>query len=709
MAVDAVRARLALAVRTNLDVPRPLGEVVLHPHQREAAALLLARCRQFGGALLADPVGAGKTYTALACAARYAAAVVVAPAVLRDTWRAAFARTGTSATFRSMESLSRAAAPSAAPGALIIVDEAHHARNPTTRRYRTLASLAWGHHVLLLSATPIHNTARDLSAMVHLFAHPDDDVLRSVVVRRTLPPAIGTPTRAPLRWLPNPARRALLEQILDLPPPLPADDAGHAHALGILGLVRQWLSSEAALRAALHARRTAAQAMISLVERGERPTAAAMARAIVGPGTLQLSLGLDGGVMARPAEWHAQLERWTTAINRLTHSAQLGRDSDVARANTVRIALERHATTPAVAFTSCAATARAMFHRWKACRRAAGLWGAGAYVASGRMSRRDVLARLGPGPASRPNDPMHLDLLVATDVLSEGVDLQGAGVLVHLDLPWTPARIEQRVGRLQRPGSPHTEVASYAFRLPPAGERALRLLRRLCDKARASHLAAGIALDALRATPTAASAPGAVERLCDLVRAWPVHDESGVSVAMARARVRGARDSWVAAIRHGHTTYLVASTNRGVSRDTEHVASLLALTAGATFTPVDDRLAARFEARVRRWCRTRAVLDAAHARTTDVQRRAVRKIRALGGRATRTARASALELVAHAVSLVHRATSAGGEVALASWLEGRPCSIDDVRALVAALAPRTPGGTADEVPTPWAILLIGGA
>lgn len=709
MAVGAVRARIAVAVRTTLDVPSQLGRVVLHAHQREAAALLLDRCRQFGGAVLADPVGAGKTYTALACATRYADVVVVAPAVLRDTWRTAFARTGVVATFRSMESLSRATPTPAFAGALVIVDEAHHARNPATRRYRALASLAWGHHVLLLSATPVHNSARDLGALVHLFARPSDDVVRSVLVRRAMPPAIGTPTRGPLRWLHNPARRELLEQILDLPPPLPADDAGQAHALGVLGMVRQWLSSEAALRTALHARRTAAQAMRSLVERGERPTAAAISRAIVGPGTLQLSLGLDGAVMARPAEWHVQLERWTTAIDRLSRTVLLGPDSDVARANNVRLALERQVDIAAVAFTSSAATAQAMFLRWKGLRRAAGIWGAGAHIAAGRVTRREVLARLGPGPPSQPNDPMHLELLVTTDVLSEGVDLQGAGVLIHLDLPWTPARIEQRIGRLQRPGSPHAEVASYAFRLPPAGERALRLLRRLCDKARASHLAAGIALDALRAPPTAPSAAGAVERLCDLVRTWPADDESMAGVPVALARVGGARASWVAVIRQGHAAHLVAHTRHGTTRDTEQVASLLTLAARAPFTTVDDKTAERAVARVHRWCRTRAVLDAAHLHTTDAQRQVVRTIRAIGARAPRTARASALDLVACAVSLVHRTTSAGGAIALASWLEERPRNLDDVGALAARLAPRTQGGTTDEPPVPWAILLIEGA
>jgi len=46
-----------------------------------------------------------------------------------------------------------------------------------------------------------------------------------------------------------------------------------------------------------------------------------------------------------------------------------------------------------------------------------------------------------------------LDLLVTTDVLAEGVNLQDADLLINFDLPWNPMRIVQRVGRVNRIGS----------------------------------------------------------------------------------------------------------------------------------------------------------------------------------------------------------------------------------------------------------------
>ncbi|MCE2941458.1 MAG: helicase-related protein [Gemmatimonadota bacterium] len=50
------------------------------------------------------------------------------------------------------------------------------------------------------------------------------------------------------------------------------------------------------------------------------------------------------------------------------------------------------------------------------------------------------------------------DILVTTDVLSEGVNLQQAANILNYDLPWNPMRLVQRHGRIDRIGSPHRDV-----------------------------------------------------------------------------------------------------------------------------------------------------------------------------------------------------------------------------------------------------------
>ncbi len=75
------------------------------------------------------------------------------------------------------------------------------------------------------------------------------------------------------------------------------------------------------------------------------------------------------------------------------------------------------------------------------------------------------------------------DVLIATDLLSEGLNLQDADRVIHYDLPWSPARLAQRVGRIDRLGSQHPRIETVTFLPPEALERALELERRLAAKA----------------------------------------------------------------------------------------------------------------------------------------------------------------------------------------------------------------------------------
>ena len=60
-------------------------------------------------------------------------------------------------------------------------------------------------------------------------------------------------------------------------------------------------------------------------------------------------------------------------------------------------------------------------------------------------------------------------LMVATDAAGEGLNMQFAGRMVNYDLPWNPARLEQRMGRIHRYGQRRDRV--FIFNLVAAGER----------------------------------------------------------------------------------------------------------------------------------------------------------------------------------------------------------------------------------------------
>ncbi len=72
-----------------------------------------------------------------------------------------------------------------------------------------------------------------------------------------------------------------------------------------------------------------------------------------------------------------------------------------------------------------------------------------------------------------------LRILLATDVLSEGQNLQDAAIVVNYDLPWAIIRLIQRVGRVDRIGQKAEEILCYSF-LPADGiERIIRLRDRV--------------------------------------------------------------------------------------------------------------------------------------------------------------------------------------------------------------------------------------
>lgn len=56
-----------------------------------------------------------------------------------------------------------------------------------------------------------------------------------------------------------------------------------------------------------------------------------------------------------------------------------------------------------------------------------------------------------------------IDILIATDVLSEGQNLQDADWVVNYDIHWNPVRVVQRVGRIDRIGSPNAEIQTVNF------------------------------------------------------------------------------------------------------------------------------------------------------------------------------------------------------------------------------------------------------
>jgi ERCC4-related helicase len=103
---------------------------------------------------------------------------------------------------------------------------------------------------------------------------------------------------------------------------------------------------------------------------------------------------------------------------------------------------------------------------------------------SGKM-REDKVKRFAPQANCENEEDLQeclnnsIDILICTDVLSEGQNLQDAGVLVNYDLHWNPVRMIQRAGRIDRLGTAFERLFIYNC-FPEEGlEKLLGLVKRL--------------------------------------------------------------------------------------------------------------------------------------------------------------------------------------------------------------------------------------
>jgi hypothetical protein len=559
----AGRSTAAPAAARASDRKRWLGAFRLRDAQLAAVDRIDAAFVACGGALLADPPGAGKTIVALAVARDAIDAVVIAPAALKAQWERSAARAGMALRFTSFEALSRDARPVVARGGVVIVDEAHHARTAGTRRYARLAALCAGARVLLLSATPVVNRAADRGALLGLFlgerpvgTAASRCVIRRFEVRDVLPEVRRLP---PLLPGSTGVDSAISGMIASLPPPLPAADGAAALALVRITLAMAWTSSLAALDAALKRRLQRGAALADALAAGRWPSRAALRLWMVGDDATQLAFpaleptGDMPGVGAT-----ASLAAHLDAVRVLRSVVSPAVAADTARRAHLLDAQQRaRPQERVVAFSHQAETIRALWAVLRATGGVVAIMGDRVLAAQGRWHRDDVLRALGPRAAPlREGDPRAIRILLTTDLLSEGVELQGMGTVVHLDRAWTPATMEQREGRVVRPlpsGSPSAVpsrrvVFVTRFRPPRAAEPLLRLGQRLAAKDRARARAVRNAES--RAAADIAFAAWRAHRVRDPSVEWCKESPHTAFLAAIRWRAEG-RELIVAGVRTG--------------------------------------------------------------------------------------------------------------------------------------------------------------
>jgi superfamily II DNA/RNA helicase len=103
----------------------------------------------------------------------------------------------------------------------------------------------------------------------------------------------------------------------------------------------------------------------------------------------------------------------------------------------------------------------------------------------------DLAHRFSPKSNKVSNVKDEVRILISTDVLSEGQNLQDAHIIVNYDLPWAIIRLIQRAGRVDRIGQTSDKILCYSF-LPQDGlNKIIKLRERLTNRIKENAEAVG--------------------------------------------------------------------------------------------------------------------------------------------------------------------------------------------------------------------------
>lgn len=412
------------------------------PYQIETVRRVLRVLR--GRALLADEVGLGKTIEAIMVLREYQLrgmvrrALILTPPALTRHWRGELeskaglaVRSSDDASFRDdpeafwrgegvviasialARSARHASAVQAEAWDLVVVDEAHHLKNRSTLAHRLVNGLE-SRFLLLLTATPVETDLEEIFNLVTLLA-PGQLTTPAAFRRQFVDPK--DPTRpkdaARLRRLLGEVmvRNTRAQSGLALPPrfvetitvePHPEERAAYDD---VVTLLREHARGPARLAAGT-----------LLLEAGSSPAALrATLEKIAGASTHHESLRMGAARIAERIRALARCRKLEAALR-------------IVESNADRV----------LVFTGYR---RTVDYVATAVREL----GIKAETFHGGMSsaeRQTAVERFRGGAR----------VLIATDVGGEGQNLQFCSTLVNFDLPWNPAQIEQRIGRLHRMG-----------------------------------------------------------------------------------------------------------------------------------------------------------------------------------------------------------------------------------------------------------------
>ena len=348
-----------------------------------------------------------------------------------------------------------------------------------------------------------------------------------------------------------------------------------------------------------------------------------------------------------------------------------------------------------IVFVQPRATVHHLMRRLRGHRLAA-VTGERGWFGSEPARREDVLRAFAPRAQGAPPPALALEtnVLVATDLLSEGLNLQDAARVIHYDLPWSPARLAQRVGRIDRAGSPLGRIETITFLPPRPLADALAMERRLVAKRRMQS--------------RAGAGPHGFD-WCDRLHGLAARAASPATAGTCAA-VAAVERAVVLVVQLGRQVEGVVVTDAGARADPARATRLLEQAAAAEPAPFDRAVLERAIRRAAPLVRGRlAALEDAHWRAAHrdrISRRLIPWVLTAARRAATRRRHTDLARLDALVSRLALGMTAGEELLLEDLLARRaPLAVRDVLAWHERLPPLGTGPEAPQVKLIAAIVL----
>jgi len=557
----------------------PETKVNLAQFQEDAIARIWTRMKKYGGCIVADSVGLGKTWIAKKILEQIGYyerknILVVCPAQLREMWRSELKKIDIKENILSQEDLASDSYLEKAKRALggrldnielIVVDESHNFRNPLSNRWENFFSLVHDNisksgrrpYMLFLTATPINNTPWDLYWQIILLVLMDrsafikenipdlfkffkeakekpsmlNDLLNEISIRRTRDYIIENYPDAfiirelhngeteeqkitfPKRTLENvnykldSAYKGMYREISDIitekltmayykildyrKEPLKTEEErltlGRMVAIG--GIFRTILLKR--LESSVDSFRKSVSNHIRFLEKlkiylkeGKLLTKKSYLKYLLKVYD-ELEDGDIGDVLSdfkideyRADDLFKDIDTDIKLLSEILEKVKkIGPDDDSKLSVLKEKLLDLSKSGQIVLFTYYADTLNYIYSEIKKDKRFSKLM-IEAISSSGDTNktpqeRETIIKRF---------FEKEIDIILSTDVLSEGQNLQTAKYLINYDLHWNPTRMIQRAGRIDRIGSPYKEIYVYNFFPEDELEELLKLVEILQGK-----------------------------------------------------------------------------------------------------------------------------------------------------------------------------------------------------------------------------------